>query len=485
MVLKVKFFTSPLDKTRFPEPFLESEPEFTELYWKAWEIAGDHVLETPGAPQTPYIDEALNPKKIWIWDTCFMAVYCRYAPHVFPGIESLSNFYAPLHDVVKSSLKIQHIDNPPLFAWVEREYFKLTGDVDRIKWLLLEKKYLQKHYDFIYNMKRFRRKKIGIVPTSAKRNELGYRWSGTPSGMDNTPRGRDKYQEILWMDLLSQQGLSAKKISELAKIIGSNGLILRFQKEYDKIKDLLNTYYWNNEDGVYYDINRKHPEQQVKVNTPATYWPMLAEMCDQNQAKKLAKNAQDPNIFGGNIPYPSVSRNDPDFHPQGLYWRGGVWLPMAYLATKALDTHGFYEISASNAYNLLKHMVKTYYEYEPNTIWEVYSPTEAKPATYKRNKDVYRPAFCGWSALGPVSMYIEDILGFHEINASSRTISWRLHQKEPHGIRRLRFANIKTAISYEDGIVKINSNNSFSIKINDIGFKVKEGSNQFEIEPVS
>lgn len=478
----MKAFNTPLDRTQFPEPFLESEPDFTKLYWRAWEIAWDHVLTTPGAPQVPYIDEALNPNAIWIWDTCFMALYCRYAPHVFPGIESLLNFYVPLHDKVESPLKIHHIDNPPLFAWVEHEYFKFTGDLEHVKWLLIDKQYLQKHYDFIYNMKRLRRFKVGVMPTAAKRRELGYQWLGTPSGMDNTPRGRRKYFSILWIDLLAQQGLSAKYIVDFAKILNNQEIVEKYQKEYDSIKSLLNKYYWNEQDGVYYDIKKRHPEQQSKVKTPATYWPMLAEMCDEHQAKKLAEKADNPNCFGGNLPYPSVSRDDPDFKPKGAYWQGGVWLPMAYLVTKALNAYGYYDIASKNAFTLLRNMVKTYNEYDPHTIWEVYSPTEAKPGTYKFNRDNFRPNFCGWSALGPISMFIEDILGFHNVNALEKIIHWRLYRKEPHGIRRLKVGNIITDIMYEDGKVKVNSNEIYTLKINHQNYKIKPRINEFDFK---
>ena len=478
----MKITTKTLDKSQLPKPIFDEEHQFIELYWKAWEYAWDHIYEKAGAPQSPYMDEALTPKAIWIWDTCFMVLYCRYAPKYFPGIESLNNFYIPLHDKTKSSLKIHHIDNPPLFAWVEYEYFKLTGDLERLKWVLEEKQYLQKHYDFINNMKPLRRKKIGVVPTMAKKYELGYQWRGTQSGMDNTPRGRGKYLKILWIDLLAQQGLAAKNLVNIAKMLNNEIIATKFQAEYEKVKKLLNQYYWNEEDGVYYDIKKKHPKEQVKVKTPATYWPMLANICDENQAKKLAENASNPDIFGGKIPYPSVSRDDPDFNPEGMYWRGGVWLPMAYMTTKALEQYGFYELADTNAYNLLKDMLKTYNEYEPATIWEVYSPTEPKPGTYKFNRKVFRPNFCGWSALGPISMLIENVLGFHHIYASEKKILWRLYRKGRHGIRRLKFGTIITDILYEKNKVEITSNEPYTLYINSKEYKIKKNQQEFEIE---
>ena len=469
------------DRSQVPEPIFDANPGYIELYWKAWEYAWDHVYERDDTPAPRYMDEGLNPNMAWIWDCCFMVLYCRYAPNYFPGIQTLDNFYLPLHKGFKTPLKIHHVDNPPLFAWVEHEYFKHTSDIERLKWVLLENQFLQQHYDFIKNMKRFRRMKVGVVPTAIKRREYGYQWRATRSGMDNTPRGRRKYFKILWVDLLAQQGLAAENIVKIARILNRKEIEHEFEEEYNNIKQLLNKYYWNEEDGIYYDIKKNNPLEQVKVKTPASYWPMLAGMCSQEQAKKLTEHALDPKSFGGEIPWSSVSRDDKDFNSRGKYWRGGVWLPMAYLGTKALDRYGFHEIAANNAEKLLKSMVKTFNEYEPHTIWEVYSPSEPKPATYKFDKEVYRPNFCGWSALGPISMFIEDILGFYDVDAFKRKIKWRLYRKDRHGIKRLRCGTIIANIIFENDIVSIQTNEPFSLDINNQEFLIQKGDSKIDI----
>ncbi len=239
--------------------------------------------------------------------------------------------------------------------------------------------------------------------------------------MDNTPRGRGNTLNILWLDLLAQQALSAEKISQLAGILSEsqtetspNGNLLQisesYQQRYQDYKELLNKYYWNEEDGIYYDINARHPESQVNVKTPATFWPMVAGVCSAEQAQKLATKVEDSQCFGGSIPWASVSRDDSWFHPSGCYWRGGVWIPTAYMGTKALERYGFYELADSTAYKLLTHVVNTYQQYSPHTIWEVYSPTEPKPATIRNNRTICRKDFCGWSALAPISMLIENVL---------------------------------------------------------------------------
>ncbi len=72
-----------LDRSQIPEPILNSEPTMIELYWKAWELAWSHVVKDPRTPQSPYIDEGFDPNINWIWDTCFMAMFCKSSPHYF------------------------------------------------------------------------------------------------------------------------------------------------------------------------------------------------------------------------------------------------------------------------------------------------------------------------------------------------------------------------------------------------------------------
>ena len=92
--------TTPVERAQLPEPVFYEKNYLVDLYWFAWEKAWDHVHYDPGAPQSPFMDEAFSDGNIWIWDTCFMTLFCRYAHDLFPGAQSLLNFYAPMHDGV-------------------------------------------------------------------------------------------------------------------------------------------------------------------------------------------------------------------------------------------------------------------------------------------------------------------------------------------------------------------------------------------------
>jgi len=469
-------------KTAIPRPIADFAPQYLELYWRAWQIAHDRIRHHPDLPQPFFMDEAFQSTTIWIWDTCFIALYCKYAPAALPGIESLNNFYAPMHDpdCPPSPMNIQHPDNPPLFAWAEEGYFKLTNDIEHIRELLVEKQYLQKHFQWFDTVQpgwRHKSAKHYSVHVALKKVEDGYFWNGIQSGMDNTPR---QDTACLWVDAIAQQGLSALCISRLAEAVGLDEMAGRWRRTYDTIKAKVNDLYWDDADGIYYDIDSETREFS-RVKTPAAYWPMLAEMCSPAQAARLLEHALDGETFGTNRPWASVARSHPDFTtPDGNYWRGGIWLPLSYMATKALEIYGYLAEADQAAQNLLDMMWRVYEQCEPHSIWECYSPTRDTPADVNGKR--VRGEFCGWSALGPISMFIENILGFHVIDAPARRVEWRLYRPGRHGIENLHFGDVTADIVADGkGEIAVTSNAPFTLVVNGAGIDIQPGQSRHAV----
>jgi hypothetical protein len=223
-----------------PEVYVEEHPEYTELYERAWRLAFEHIRDIPGLPVPRHMDEGFCPDRLWIWDTCFMVHFCKYAPDVFPGIQSLDNFYAPMHDGVTSPCKIHHPDNPPLFAWIEYEYYKFTGDSSRLYRNLVTKRYLQKHYEYIETARFGMRVPGAFMLNAIQKNEIGYFWSGIASGMDNTPRGGGHDSAIYWLDAISQQALSALYIFRMAEAIDETAIAEEYRTKYQEKCELIN-----------------------------------------------------------------------------------------------------------------------------------------------------------------------------------------------------------------------------------------------------
>ncbi len=508
-----KNFFDPDWKKHLPIPVCEDNSEYGDFYMKAWELAHDHIKSIDGMPQDPYMDEAFCDTHIWIWDSCFMAQFCKLAQSVFPGVETLKNFYEVLYDgrslpqiyvedkepewteavpFSKNPIYVHIADNPPLFAWSEYENAIISGDTEHLRELLYEKKYLQKHYMWFEGLKTTTKPSNVFAPTCLISEDIGYRWEGGRSGMDNTPRGRDvphngkerpNNPNLLWLDAICQQALSARMIARLFAILEDTEGEAEWNNKFLEKKDIVNKYYWDEDDGFYYDYDIG-TGKLCKVMTAASYWVLTAGIATRERAKKLAKRLSDPETLGGDVPLLSLARNDGDYYSDGHYWRGALWLPTAYAALKGLSDYGFHREAHIAARRILDHMLATYKEFEPHTIWECYAPEAHAPATTTDGKETVRKDFCGWSALGPISVYLEFVLGFRRLNAFDKTLDWEKPEDFTGeiGVRNLQFGDIVTDIVAKGNICRVTSNQAYTLRINGKSYDIDPGKSEFELQ---
>ena len=194
----------PFPRDSVPRPILTDNPKLVELYYAAWEMAWAKI--TNGTAENGfvdrYMDEGFNDL-IYQWDTCFMAAFGMYGRPVFPAMASLDNFYRKqrqdgyIQRVYWESTGKPAADptveeplvNPPLFAWIEARYYRISGDSTRLERVL---PHLVRYYDWMEeHLRAFTGK--GLYYTSP----LG-------SGMDNTPR--DGVGRGGWIDMSCQAG---------------------------------------------------------------------------------------------------------------------------------------------------------------------------------------------------------------------------------------------------------------------------------------
>lgn len=100
---------------------------------------------------------------------------------------------------------------------------------------------------------------------------------------------------------------------------------------------------WNDEDGLYYDIEGPN-RQQVRVNTFTCLMPLFLADLPHDRAMRLIKHITDPDEYWTPFPIPSVAVNHPDFAPSTsggiLVWRGPTWVNSNWYLALGLLRHG-------------------------------------------------------------------------------------------------------------------------------------------------
>lgn len=416
-------------RARLPQPVLADNPEYTDLYWRAWELAFTHFKQPPaGSPfVSNYLDEAFSPS-IFQWDTVFMTLFARYGHAVFPAIGSLDNFYCrqyasgyicreidEAHGTDFVFVGREHTANPPLFAWAEVEHYRLTGDKSRFAAVLppLEKyaAWLEQH-----------RRKPGTAHNL-------YWNTGFGSGMDNSPRSGSG-----WVDMSVQMALLYRQIAFMARELGQTGKAAAFDTHAADIAARVQRFMWSEADGIYYDID--DAGAPVKVKTLAAFWPLLARIPDVAQADRLMRHLKSPREFWRPVPFPSLAADEPAYEADGRYWKGGVWAPTNFMVVKGLELYedrgqdaakfrDFARVASAAYLDALVRVHRT-----TGTLWENYSPESFTPGVPAR------PHFVGWTGLGPIALLIENILGFRA-DAAAHRLTWDLARRDLHGIRQL------------------------------------------------
>jgi hypothetical protein len=469
----------PFPKEKLPAPIFPSRPDYLNLYYAAWEMAWQKI--SAGTRRNgfvdAYMDEGFN-EMIYQWDTCFMLAFAVYGRTVFPVMQSLDNFYRKQRDdgyiqrVYSEETGLQAGEptndepmvNPPLFAWIELRYAIISGDTTRLPRVL---PILIKYFDWMEKN----------TQSDSIRN-LYYN-SPLGSGMDNTPR--PFVERGGWVDATAQQAFAAKNISAIAKILKDNRTEKYFESKSRQIFFTLQKYNWNKEKRFFFDVSSGGVQNSVKHI--GAFWTLLIDSYFPGRFEFI-NHLRNPKEFWRPHVVPTLSADDPNYNPRGHYWRGGVWAPTNFMVVKGLENQQVFSLADSIAENHLKNMAEIFtlglsndesvayeerYGDRYKTIWECYSPEYSSPATRWDDTFFSRQDFVGWSGLGPIALFIENVLGI-SVNGMENKVTWRIHQIEEHGIERIQlrdqFISLKTIKTSRGRQILVEAEKPFLLFVN-------------------
>jgi hypothetical protein len=477
---------------KLPSPIFDEDPNYVRCYWKAWELAFRNFHEPAKGSGfvSQFIDAAFN-QNIFLWDTCFMTMFCNYAHPYVPGIASLDNFYARQHEdgeicreinrttgvdfdqwtnkdnepmfsrwgytlmetgQRKTSVAYQGrpapVPNPkltidalnhPIFAWAELESLRLTGDKDR---LALVWEPLVRYYGAL---QLYLRQGNGLYLTD---------WAS----MDNSTRNKYLEPGGCGIDISCEMVLFARHLARIADILGKPVESRKYQQEAEDLSSLINQHMWDEQRKFYFDLTIKG--ERAPVKSVAAFWALLAHVASKSQAQALAAELEDPRTFKTIHRVPTLAANEPGFDPRGGYWVGAVWAPTDKMVMAGLENYGFTDLARQIALNHVRNVVAVFKE--TGTIWENYA------AQHVAHGEPAKGDFVGWSGIGPIAFFLEYAIGIRA-DALANKIAWDIRSPARVGVERFWFAGKTVSLICEkadatgDRTVTVTSDGTFDL----------------------
>lgn len=413
-----------------PEPVLPDRPEWVEMYWRAWEIAWQHLRRPrPGSGFVAnYIDTAFNDNS-FMWDSCFMMRFGLYARRAHDFMGTLDNFYAKQHPdgfICREISTLTGRDNfypfdpnstgPNILAWAEWQYYRYSGDDSRLSQvfypLLAYHHWLRAHRTWPSQL---------------------YWATGLASGMDNQPRipGKDSHHyhhHWTWIDTNMQVTLNCLLLGQMAQALDEPELAQELGLERTFLQREINTHMWHADAAFYKDIGPAGEFSPAK--SIGAYWGLLdKDLIPPDRLDPFIRHLRDANVFMRPHRVPSLSADSDGYDAvNGNYWCGGVWSPTNYMLLKGLRSVGQPRLAHQIATNHLQHVAEVFQH--SDTFWENYAPEQAAPG------QPAKPNFIGWTGLSPIAMLLEDVIGL-QVDWPLRRVTWdrRLETTAAYGVR--------------------------------------------------
>ncbi|MFQ3620339.1 MAG: trehalase family glycosidase [Spirochaetales bacterium] len=445
------------------------DQDFVDLYDQTWAWIQDFMQKS--TPENGFQKQYFNypeNKTINQFESILSTFFLVYSNRFFPATPQLDNFYEKQEPsgAIRSDYSVTdgkpvfHKDNPeginpPLFSWAEFNIYHKVGNKKRIRDIM---PILEKYFAWIEAT--FRRENgLFEVPLSATK-------------MENSPRKGLAYP----VDFNAQMAINALYMSELGDLLNDKEISFRYKRQYFTLKTRINGLMWNEEDGIYYDLDKNG--QQIKVKTVASFWPLLAEIPNEAKAEKLIAHLKNPQTFGTEHPFPTLAADEPMFEKGGMGFRGSVYPPFTFMVIKGLEKYNQHELARSSAIRHLYYMVDTLHPVgkDKGNVWEAYAPRSEGPAKWQGKEGFPRPRFLPYTALSTITLMIENVIGL-SISLPRKTVDWIIPTLEIMGIENLslkrNFITILSNKSNRGWEIRLESEKLYYFTIDILGDKRK------------
>jgi len=405
------------------------DQDFVDLYDQSWAWA--HDFWQKGNQKNGFENRYFNyPENATLnqFESCFASFFLVYSNRIYPPAPQLDSFYKKQEEdgAIRCDYSVEDGQpvlprensrgvNPPLFSWAEYNLFHKIGNKKRVRDVMPK---LQAYFDWL---QRSFQKENGLYSVPL---------AGT--GMPNSPRKGMQYP----VDFNAQQALNALYMSELGDILNDKEISFTYKRHYFTLKTRINQQMWNEREGFYFDLDAQ--ENQLTSKTIGGFWPMLAELPNEVKADELVKHVNNPETFGLENPFPTLSADHPEFDEQGGGFKGSVFTPFTFMVIKGLEKYGHFELARECAIRHLYYILDTLHPEgkEKGNIWEAYRPRQDGPSRWRGKQGFPRPLFLTHVGLASIALMIENVIGLY-VSLPRKTVDWIIPTLEIMGIENL------------------------------------------------
>ena len=315
------------------------EGKYEKLYNKCLSIQKENVYAPEGVIPCRWTTPDRVPHRfLWLWDSAFHAmVFAEYdvemAKDCIRAVLTQQREDGFIAHMMSPQGRISEVTQPQVLAWGVWSVYQKDQDKAFLRECVPAlKKFL------IWTMENRDKNGNGLLEWLTEPDYLECKCG--ESGLDNSPRF-DFDVEMDAIDFSTYLCNDAKYLSWIFEEIGEKDEAVYFMNVHNSVKEKINAMLWNEEDGLYYD--RLFDGNHTRVASPASFFPMFAEICTQAQADKMVKVLLDENRFWTALPVPTMTKDSP-FYDVDM-WRGCSWLNLNYFIILGLQKYGYTEIA--------------------------------------------------------------------------------------------------------------------------------------------
>jgi len=344
----------------------------------------------------------------------------------------------------------------PVFAWAEYNLYHKSANKKRVK-------------DVLPVLQRY----VAWIDATFKQENGLYKVPLSATTMDNAPREQATYL----VDFNAAMAVNALYMSAMGDILNDKETSFQYKRLYFSLKTRINSLMWDQDGGFYYDLDADG--QRVMVKTIAGFWPLLAEIPNDDKAERVIDKLSDPEAFGTEHPFPTVAANEPSFDPEGNGYRGSVFPPFTFMVIKGLEKYQRWDLARECAIRHLYYVLDSMHpdgNHHKGNLWEAYLPQKEGPAKWADRPEFPRPQLLAYAGLSTIVLMIENIVGL-SISLPRKTVDWIIPNLEIMGIENLSLKrNMITILSNKSGRgweIHMESEKLYYFTINILGKKKK------------